>query len=341
MPALPLIGNIGQPTSPTGHFPSGGAPANRTEYSVVSFWGFAVNKLTTASNATVYSEIKTPPNPPRVDVYLPAVALQSYVTFYYFVTAHGPLEDFLYPEWGNVRFLLEGDWRVTMDGYGPDPQVEVLYGPTDRCGAVTTTGGRLVGFGLTPLGWRRLIGTDADLMANRVRPLGDDLGAPAQELRAAFASDDSHASGVARLDALLTDLVSRRPPESPAFVAIALALQSRPADAVQFAAAAGVPPRTLHRLCLRLYGFAPKRLLRRQRFLDTLGKVRTAVGDPLREALDAAYFDQAHYYRDFRDFMGMSPRAYYTASRALMARAAAAQTASGVTLSFELAPPPL
>ena len=62
------------------------------------------------------------------------------------------------------------------------------------------------------------------------------------------------------------------------------------------------------------------------------------MGDPVREALDAAYFDQAHFYRDFRDFMGMSPRAYFTASRALMARAAAAQAAAGVTLSFKLPP---
>jgi AraC-like DNA-binding protein len=283
-----------------------------------------VDELSTASNNAARSQVMTSATPPRVEVYLPDVALQSYVTFYYFVTAYGPLEDFLYPEWGNVRFALDGDWRVTMDSYGPEPQVNVLFGPTDRCGAVTTAGGRLVGFGMTPLGWRRLIGTDADLMANRVRSMTDELGRPAHELRAAFASDTSDAQGVARLDALLIDLLSRRPQETPAFVAVDRALRSHPANVPQFAAEAGVPPRTLHRLCLHLFGFAPKRLLRRQRFLDTLGKVRTAVGDPLREALDAAYFDQAHFYRDFRDFMGMSPRAYYAASRALMARAAAA-----------------
>jgi methylphosphotriester-DNA--protein-cysteine methyltransferase len=276
-----------------------------------------------------------------VSVYLPALSLHGYVTFYYFVTAYGPIRDFLYPEWGNVRFALQGDWRVTMDGYGPETQIDTLFGPTDRCGAVTTDGGRVVGFGMTPLGWNRLIGTDADLMANRVRPLGTELGSGGHDLRAAFASDTSDAAGVARLDALLTDLVSRRTPEAPALVAVDHALRTRPETVPQFAAAAGVPPRTLHRLCLRLFGFPPKRLLRRQRFMETLGQVRAAVGDPLREALGAAYFDQAHFYRDFRDFMGMSPRAYYNASRALMARAAAAQTASGVTLSFELPPPPI
>lgn len=274
--------------------------------------------------------------PPRVNIYLPVEALRGYVTFYYFVTASGPLEDFLYPEWGNVRLALSGDWRVSMEGYGPEPQTETLFGPTDRCGAVRTQGGRIVGFGLTPLGWRRIIGVDADTMVNRVGVLADELGPSGPELTAAFRGDASEAQSVARLDALLTDLVSKRPPEAPLLVAVDRALRERPASVPAFAAAAGVAPRTLHRLCLRLFGFAPKRLLRRQRFLDTLGQVRTAVGDPLREALDAAYFDQAHFYRDFRDFMGMSPRAYFTASRALMARAAAAQVASGVTLSFEL-----
>ena len=276
---------------------------------------------------------------PSVNVYLPAVALRGYVTFYYFVTVDEPLEDFLYPEWGNVRFTLAGDWRLAMDGYGPEPQVDVLYGPTDRCGRLTTAGaGRVVGFGMTPLGWRRLIGTDADLMANRVRTLTDELGPHGHELRAAFARDASDAEGVARFDALLTDLVARRPPETPELIAVDRVLRTRPAEVPQFAAAAGVSVRSLHRLCLRLFGFAPKRLLRRQRFLDTLGQVRTAVGDPLREALDAAYFDQAHFYRDFRDFMGMSPRVYFSASPALMARAATAQAAAGVTLSFKLPP---
>ena len=103
-----------------------------------------------------------------------------------------------------------------------------------------------------------------------------------------------------------------------------------------FAAKLGVSLRTLHRVCLRAFGFPPKRLLRRERFLETLGQVRTAVGRSLDTALGVEYYDQPHFYRDFREFMGMSPRAYFSASRTLMMRAAAAQAAAGVTLSFKL-----
>jgi AraC-like DNA-binding protein len=278
----------------------------------------------------------------RVDILVPAEGLRGYVTFYYFVAADGPLTDFLYPEWGNVRFALAGDWRVTMagtpagDGTGGDR----LFGPTDRCGRVVTGGGRVAGFGLTPLGWHRLIGRDASALANRDVPLDHPFGAATAAMRAALAGDSQLPARVAACDALLAAYAAARPPEDPLVVAVDRVLRARPHDVPAFAAAAGVSTRTLYRVCLRAFGFAPKRLLRRQRFLDTLGHVRTAVGDPLQAALDPDYCDQAHFYRDFRDFMGMSPRAYFTASRDLMARAAAAQAAAGVPLSFRLPPPP-
>lgn len=272
-----------------------------------------------------------------VRVYLPAEHLRSYLTFYYIVESSGPLTDFLYPEWGNVRFAITGTWHVKMAGcYSSDLQSDALFGPTDRCGIVNATGGKVVGFGMTPLGWNRLIGGDASMMANRVQPLGTELGICSSELRVAFALGVADTLGVEQFDSLLTGLVSRRPPEHPLMIRADHVLRTRPADMPAFASAVGVSPRTLHRVCLRTFGFAPKRLLRRQRFLDTLGYVRSAVGQSPKASLDPTYNDLPHFYRDFRDFMGMSPRAYFAASRELMAQAAKAQVKAGITLSFKL-----
>jgi hypothetical protein len=47
-----------------------------------------------------------------VRIRLPAPELRAFVTFYYFVEAFEPLTDFLYPEWGNVRFSISGEWMV-------------------------------------------------------------------------------------------------------------------------------------------------------------------------------------------------------------------------------------
>ena len=273
---------------------------------------------------------------PQVEIHLPVSVLRPYITFYYFVSAIGPLIDFLYPEWGNVRFELAGRWHVLMDGDGTNAIGDRLFGPTDRCGRVITEGGRIAGFGMTPLGWHRLIGSDANAMANRIVPLGNLFGSALEPVRIALASDACAVAGTAKFDELLCSHLASRPDEDWQVIAVDGALAARPNGVAALAAAAGMSARTLHRVCLRAFGFPPKRLLRRQRFLDTLGHVRSAVGDPLRTSLGPDYFDQAHFYRDFRDFMGMSPRAYFTSSRNLMARAAAAQVAASVTLSFKL-----
>ena len=277
-----------------------------------------------------------------VRIYLPDPQLQSYVTFYYFVEAFAPLTDFLYPEWGNVRLRIRGDWTVLNDPRdGTAPHEYALYGPTDRRGIVVTDGGKTVGFGLTPLGWDRLIGTDAGAMANRMADIEDELGVSPRVLQRAFAADgDDDDAGVARFDEVLGDLLAKRPPSHPLVLAADRVLRRRPPDVARFAAEVGVSPRTLHRLCLRAFGFAPKRLLRRQRFLETLGLIRVSTDTPFSALLDEQYYDQAHFNRDFHDFMGMTAREYAQTPRALMAAAAVAQARMGITLSFRLPDPP-
>lgn len=279
-----------------------------------------------------------------VQVHLPAPPLRAYVTFYYFVQAFGPLTDFLYPEWGNVRLSVAGDWRVVNDPRdGALPHDRVLFGPTDRRGQIVTGGGKTVGFGLTPLGWNRLMGSDAGAMANRVREIDSELGVDLIEMQSAFKADgdgDDAAAGVARFDAALQALLANRAPNHPLVLAIDRVLRRRPADVANFAAEVGVAPRTLHRLCLRAFGFPPKRLLRRQRFLETLGVIRVTPGASFGELVGDDYHDQSHFNRDFRDFMGMTARDYARTPRALMQAAAAAQVQMQIPLSFALPEPP-
>ena len=279
--------------------------------------------------------------PVQVRIFRPCEALQSYLTFFYFVEADGPLVDFLYPEWGNVRFARAGTWSIVMPGhYPPGPQGQHLYGPTDRTGRVESEGGQIFGFGLTPIGWVRLFGSHADKMVNRVAPLENRLGVSDAELHRRVAEASDEAALVLHFEQMLTALIAQRPTVKPAVLSVDQALRKRPATATAFARSAGLTYRILHRICLQSFGFPPKRLLRLQRFLDALGHVRTAVGDPVNEAIGETYFDASHFYRDFREFMAMSPREYFSAPRPLMAAAAQAQVEAGVTLSFELPPAP-
>ena len=277
-----------------------------------------------------------------VRVYVPPPALQAFVTFYYFVEAFGPLTDFLYPEWGNVRLAIAGDWRVINDPRdGAARHKRGLFGPTDRRGQIVTDGGKTVGFGLTPLGWNRLIGSDAGAMANRVREIDGECGVDMIEMQAGFMADgDDDDAGVARFNGARLARLARRAPNDPLVLAADRVLRRRPADVPTFAAEVGVAPRTLHRLCLRAFGFPPKRLLRRQRFLETLGVIRVSPDSRFGEVMGEDYHDQSHFNRDFHDFMGMTAGAYTRTPRALMQAAAAAQIEMRIPLSFALPEPP-
>ena len=222
----------------------------------------------------------------RVNVYRPCKNLQSYVTFFYAVEADGPLEDFLYPEWGNVRFVRSGSWSVAMPGQYPSgPQEQHLFGPTDRTGTVESAGGQLFGFGLTPIGWHRLIGGHAGEMTNRVVPLGNLLGVPGEELQKWVLEAAGELRLVRRFEELLETRIARGPPIERKVLGVDQAFRLRPPTVAEFARLAGLGDRTLHRVCLRVFGFAPKRLLRLQRFLDSLGHMRSAVGGSIDDAL--------------------------------------------------------
>lgn len=263
--------------------------------------------------------------PVEVRFHLPAGELRPLVTSYYAVEVHrGPLVDYLHPEWGNVRFILDGVWTRKI---GARPAwvagAATLYGPTDRTGVVETQGGALLGFGLTPLGWAQIVRRDAEALANGALPLSDIVGEAADNLQAALIAEPDEAARVGLLNTALLRRLADAPPVDDAVVAVSQALVSLDLpDTVAFAEAIGVSTRTLDRLCRRVFGFAPKRLLRRQRFLRTLDSIRDRLDRPLGEMIDHGYHDQAHFIRDFRSYMGMTPSAYYASPREAMRRAA-------------------
>ncbi|MEO5495043.1 MAG: helix-turn-helix domain-containing protein [Sphingomonas sp.] len=263
---------------------------------------------------------------PDVRFYLPAVALRPLITSYYIVDAPGPLADFTHPEWGNIRFLLVGDMRFgSIDGHDmvPPPAPAVIFGPSDRTRRFDSQGGVTIGVGLTPLGWLSLIGSDASEAANAILPLGDELGTPGEALRQTLAAVRDDAAMVAILDAVL---IARKPIPSPYHEAVAKVQQALLAGTANQVAdlADGVEmeQRTLHRVCRTVFGFSPVRLLRRQRFLRTLAKVRNALDQPIGQLIDSHYYDQAHFNRDFKAYMGMTPMAYFASPREVMRRAA-------------------
>lgn len=262
--------------------------------------------------------------------------LARYITTYYFTTIQSrdgqPVEDTLHPEWGSFRFFRDGD--IVIRFVGRDEQSvppHIMHGPTSLGGRFSTYALTMGGFGLLPLGWYRLVQHRADDWSNTVKP--------AMEAVAHF-----------DMAALIRDLDDAHDPQAAGAVFdhyLLAALDNSPCnplheDKITEAHAALVDPavmtvadlmerldlssRTTIRLCRAVFGFPPKQLLRRQRFVCTLEVVMRDWDQHWSNALDGQYYDMSHFHRDFRAIFGETPQQYLRKSHPVIKSASLART---------------
>ncbi len=248
---------------------------------------------------------------------LPAPALRRYLSSYYFFnidTGDGPThDDFLHPEGPSARFMLEGAIPASLI---PDPPRAVpiasVTGPTGRAVHIACQRAHMAGIGMLPLGWYKFVRADASRYANTGGDVhADPVFAPFAEIWHDIRDLRDHAAIAVIFDRHL--LAALTPPTvREAEIERVHAALADPdiTDVADLAARVGLNSQYLERLCRRVFGFPPKRLLRRQRFLRSLAPRLLDPQLKWTSVLDGSYHDQAHFNRDFRDFMGLSPRAY-------------------------------
>ncbi len=273
-----------------------------------------------------------------VRFFMPSRQLAPYISTYYLTEVVLPdgevIEDHLHPEWGNLRFSRNDNWFASI---GDVPLARtphfIATGPTSRAARFVTGSMRAWGIGLLPQGWARLIDADADQFADRFVDGSADpaFSAFAPLLDAIFASDPNPATEAARIDGFLLDMLSRRPvsdDERRLHLAHTALVDPAVNSVAGLADRLGISSRSLERLSLRAFGFPPKLLLRRQRFLRSLAQFMLDPSLKWISTLDWHYVDQAHFVRDFRRFMGMSPSQYAALDHPVMRAAATARTAA-------------
>lgn len=266
-----------------------------------------------------------------VTLIAPPPDLAPYISAYYRTVA-GPSEtqaDCLPPEWANLR---AGRADVYEAAIGSDPlravPPAVLSGPTSRITHMRLRGGRFWGIGLLPLGFAQFIRSPASKFADRfedisVHPALSRVGGLLSELAD---SQRGIERDVERMNALFRSLLAEPPPDRDAILGTHGALLDEDTQSVvAIAALAGVSPRTLERRCARWFGFPPQLLLRRQRFLRSLGQYMLDPSMTWIDSLDGGYHDQAHFLRDFRRFMGMRPGEYRAMAHPIATLAAQAR----------------
>ncbi len=274
----------------------------------------------------------------KVRFFQPHEALTSYITTYYLteVTANTGerVTDYLHPEWANLRFI-QGVLPLASIGVEQLSETHAfsVTGPTSRACQFVVGNMRAWGVGLLPSGWARFVGASADLYADRfvdgaadeafahLRGLGSVLSRDDLTLDQEVATIDSHflaltGDGTDQEDHRLIDVAQQ-------------ALVDRNVSTVlQFSELVGISPQSTERLSRRAFGFTPKLLLRRQRFLRSLSQFMLDPSMRWIDTLDSQYFDQAHFTRDFTRFMGMSARQYASLGHPILGAAARARLAS-------------
>jgi AraC-like DNA-binding protein len=266
----------------------------------------------------------------NVDVrfYRLSEALQPYFTALYATTvdcAPGVLvTDCLHPEWAALRFT-EGPAPVASVGPGElSPQWPfVANGPTSRSIRFGVTRSRIWGLGLQPAGWAKFIDREASVLSDRTVDGSSDpafaLFAPLLGVVLAGGGDaDRIAEGI---NGHLMQHAHRPVPNEVQIVDCQEALRDADmANVAELGERLGIGQRSLERLCRRYFGFPPKLLLRRQRFLRSLAHFMLQPDRTWSRSLDGQYYDQAQFVRDFRSFMGMTPSEYAESPHPILAK---------------------
>lgn len=243
----------------------------------------------------------------------PAPALRRFVSGYHCYTldfAPGAVhDDLFYPAWGNIRFhSRDADWRIAIGDRNFDPVPHAaLFGPTSRASASRSTSGTLIGAGLTPLGWTRFVRAPAANFADRIVPLGDVVAGADDLADAVFAARDAPVAAAAMDDFFLARLGKSGRNDARIEAMHRLLAESPPITVDAAAAALGMHPRAFLRLALSAFGFRPKLLLRRARFVRTLTGLDEKGDASWGDVLDLGYHDQSHFIRDAHEFLGMAP----------------------------------
>lgn len=220
--------------------------------------------------------------------------------------------DWLQPEWGNIRFFC---------GTAPEGEIAasrvsgaqfVGTGPSTLPCRFTLGPVRMWGVGFLPLGWARFFDADASACANIICD-GADHPAFARFAGLTDTLCDPEASLDEQFHALVTAMTRAMRPnrDEPRIARVHAALVSgEHASVHDLADACAMSIRTLERICARYFGFSPKLLMRRQRFMRSLATFMLHRGRPWTEAMDAHYHDQAQFTREFHEFMTMNPSEY-------------------------------
>lgn len=262
--------------------------------------------------------------------FLPRADLRPFVRAYYYFSTETASVQPLCAELGNIRVLLDGGGVLTTPN-GDRHQITkaFLIGPTMGAYSMAAQAGtRVFGVGIRPQGWGVLIGMDAHEAADQVIDLSDFAsGRAASHIEAIRGARDFEAMADAA-DRFFSTLLTMRQRRRDGYP---LALEQWLMDANDpglddLLALMDVSRRQTDRLAKRFFGASPKYLQRKYRALRAADRIRAGAADWL-DAAGPDFYDQSHFIKEFKTFIGVTPKQFITNQAELIAEIQARRSA--------------
>ena len=255
--------------------------------------------------------------------FTPRPDIRRYVRAYYYYATPAPAIQPLCAELGNIRILLDGAGRLRLPGGGrADIKAAFLIGPTMGAYTMDAAGPTEVfGVGISPHGWGAMLGVNADEAADRVFSLTDFGGAVADAFVEDIGNASNNAERVRIADRFFARLLGRRADKTLRYPHALDRWLLDPNDLKldQLIETMDLSRRQTDRLAKQFFGASPKLLQRKYRALRAADRIRAGLTDWFAAA-GSAYYDQSHFIKEFKTFMGVTPHQFATNQAELISR---------------------
>lgn len=249
-----------------------------------------------------------------LEYHIPRADLRDHVrAYYYFATENRSIQP-LCAEMGNIRVLLDGGGLLhTPDGAIRRVASAFLIGPT--MGAYymeADPGTRVFGIGIRPKGWVDLCGLSAEEASDRVIDLTAFAGGLGRSAIEQMKNAPSICEMSAAADRFFAELLAKQtsPKSSPYPEALARWLldpQDLGIDAL--ISMMDVSRRQTDRIAKLYFGASPKYLQRKYRALRAADRIRAGETGWIAAA-GGGYYDQSHFIKEFKTFVGVTPKQF-------------------------------
>lgn len=237
--------------------------------------------------------------------------LKPFIGVFYVFRAHDPISDLpLGALMAQLNWVLAGQFAWSVDGYRRGPGSETAVGATMVAPLVSAAAGTvLVGAGLLPTGWMRLLRAPAFELTNGSASTQDVLERRLVRTEDLAASLDDGALAAVVGKRLRRWYADASPVEAREAL-ITRWLVDRDDSRDRLHGRLGLSERQAERLTKASFGAPPHALAAKYRALRIGARLALEPGLAWDEAGGDRYADQSHFIRDFRRFMGTTPRVY-------------------------------